>query len=320
LLTRRILTGAVLLVASALPAAADENGSSIWIPGQFASFAAVPSDPGFSLETVFYVGNATASEGTSFPRGGRLLSGTNDNQWYVYTSPTWTFEDPVLNGQLAVSVTFSLGGDDVFVRNVFTGPEGRSRATAGADSVTGISDLYPFVSLKWHVGPHNVMAYTMGSVPTGAYDPNRLAGVGAGHWAIDWGLAYTFLSRGGFEVSLTGGTTYNFLNPTTQYQSGLDGHLDLGTSYALSPSAYVGAVGYFFDQLSPDTGGPPSLGGFYSRVAGAGPQAGWSFAAGPVAVDVNLRGYKEFAAQNRPQGWTAWLTVSLSAPSRKAHP
>ncbi|MBV8192440.1 MAG: transporter [Alphaproteobacteria bacterium] len=316
---RRIPTGAVLLVASAMPATADEGGSSIWIPGQYASFAAVPGDPGFSLETVFFVGNGSASQGTTFPRGGRLLSGTSDNQWYAYTTPTWTFEDPVLAGQLAVGVTFSLGGDDVFVSNVFTSRDGRARGTSGADSVTGVSDLYPSASLKWTVGRHNVMAYLMGSVPTGAYDPNRLAGVGAGHWAIDWGTAYTFLS-GKYEFSLTAGTTYNFVNPSTQYQSGMDGHLDFGTSYALTPSAYVGAVGYFFDQLSPDTGGPLELGGFYSRVAGAGPQVGWSFAAGPVALDVNLRGYKEFASQNRPEGWNAWLTVSLSPAKRKGQP
>ena len=157
-----------------------------------------------------------------------------------------------------------------------------------------------------------------GSAPVGAYDPNRLAGVGLGHWALDAGMGYTFLSPGGFEFSLTAGMTYNFVNPSTQYQSGMDGHIDLGTSYALSEQVYVGAVGYLYNQLSPDTGGPALLGDFRSRVAGAGPQAGWSFTAGPVAVDVNLRGYKEFAAQNRPEGWNAWLTVSLSAAKREA--
>jgi hypothetical protein len=86
----------------------------------------------------------------------------------------------------------------------------------------------------------------------------------------------------------------------------------------LSDSVYVGAVGYLYTQLSPDTGGPALLGDFRSRVAGAGPQAGWSFTAGPIAVDVNLRGYKEFAAQNRPEGWNVWLTVSLSAAKRGA--
>ena len=35
-------------------------------------------------------------------------------------------------------------------------------------------------------------------------------------------------------------------------------------------------------------------------------------------MDLNLRGYKEFAAQNRPEGWNAYLTLSLSAVMRNA--
>jgi hypothetical protein len=50
-------------------------------------------------------------------------------------------------------------------------------------------------------------------------------------------------------------------------------------------------------------------------VAGAGSQAGWRFVVGKVAVDVNLRGYSEFAAQNRAQGVNSLLTVSFS-PAR----
>jgi hypothetical protein len=36
-----------------------------------------------------------------------------------------------------------------------------------------------------------------------------------------------------------------------------------------------------------------------------------------MAFDVNLRGYKEFAGQNRPEGWNAYLTLSIGAAPRK---
>ena len=74
-------------------------------------------------------------------------------------------------------------------------------------------------------------------------------------------------------------------------------------------------MGYLYNQLTDDIGAPPDHGGYRSRVAGAGPQAGWRFLLGRVAVDVNLRGYAEFAAQNRAQGVNSWLTVSFS-PAR----
>jgi hypothetical protein len=309
---------ASLLVLQAGAALADEGGASAWLPGQFASFAAVPGDPGFSVETIFYVRKASASAGTSFSRGGSLLAGIDVAEQYIYLTPSYAFREPVLHGQLSIGVTFSAGRNDTSVWGTLTGPLGGAFSASRSDTATGISDLYPIASLKWQVGNHNFMAYTMASAPVGTYDPNRLAGVGLGHWALDAGLGYTFLSPGGFEFSVTAGMTYNFVNPTTQYQSGMDGHVDLGMSYALSESVYVGAVGYLYNQISPDTGGPALLGGFQSRVAGAGPQAGWSFAVGSVAVDLNVRGYKEFAAQNRPEGWNVWLTVSLSAAKRAA--
>jgi hypothetical protein len=37
-----------------------------------------------------------------------------------------------------------------------------------------------------------------------------------------------------------------------------------------------------------------------------------------LAFDVNLRGYKEFAARNRPEGWNAYLTLSIGAAPRKS--
>lgn len=312
---RRPLAVAALALAGP-PALADEGGASVWLPGQFASFAAVPGDPGLSLEAIFYTRRAGAVAGTDFSRGGGLMAGLNVSEQYLYLTPTYTFERPVLGGQLALGVTFSVGRSDSGVWAVLTGPGGNSISGAASDSATGISDTYPIGSLKWQRGDHNLMAYVMGSVPTGPYDPNRLAGVGIGHWAVDWGLGYTYMPASGFEISVTAGLTYNFVNPQTGYQSGMDGHIDLGTSWSFNDSLYAGAVAYLYNQVSPDTGGSARLGGFQSRVAGAGPQVGWSFAAGGMAVDVNLRGYREFAAQNRPEGWNAYLTLSFSAAKK----
>ena len=308
-----------ILVAVLHPgwALADEGGASVWLPGQFASFAAVPGDPGFSVESIIYTRNASALAGTSFSRGSGLLAGLSVNEQYVYLTPTYTFATPVLNGQMALGVTFSAGQSGASVWGVLAGPGGRSLSTSSSDSASGISDLYPMGSLKWQLGDHNAMVYVMGSVPTGSYDPNRLAGVGLGHWAIDWGLGYTFLAPTGFEFSVTAGLTYNFINPQTGYQSGMDAHVDLGVSYSFSETLYAGAVAYIYNQLSPDTGGSARLGDFRSSVAGAGPQIGWSFTGAGMAFDVNLRGYKEFAAHNRPEGWNAYLTLSIGALPRK---
>jgi hypothetical protein len=125
-------------------------------------------------------------------------------------------------------------------------------------------------------------------------------------------MGYSYMPASGFEFSVTAGLTYNFVNPTTRYQSGMDGHIDVGVSYSLSDSFYVGAAGYLFNQVSPDTGLGAREDGFRSRVMGVGPQVGWTFQIGGIATDLSVRGYKEFAAQNRPEGWNAYVVLSLS--------
>src|SRR5690349_4263704 len=90
-------------------------------------------------------------------------------------------------------------------------------------------------------------------------------------WQVwDWAIGRStgaYMPASPFEFSATAGMTYNFINPTTLYQSGMDAHVDVGTSWSFSDAFYVGAVGYLFNQVSPDTGGSALLGGFRSRVA-----------------------------------------------------
>lgn len=310
------LAVALSAIVGASGAVADEGGSSVWLPGQFASFASVPGDPGFSLEALFYFRKASATAGTRFSRGGGLLLGYDTTEQYLYLTPGYTFADPVLHGQLWLGVTFSAGRADTSVWGVLTGPRGNSLSAGGNDTAAGVSDLYPMATLKWQNGSHNAMAYLMASVPVGTYDPNRWAGVGLGHWAIDWGMGYTYMPASPFEFSITAGLTHNFINPTTGYQSGMDAHVDVGTSWSFSDTFYVGAVGYFFSQISPDVGASARLGGFQSRVAGVGPQLGWTLQLGRVAADFNVRGYKEFAAENRAEGWNVYVTMSLSRNRR----
>ena len=56
--------------------------------------------------------------------------------------------------------------------------------------------------------------------------------------------------------------TYNFENPHTHYQNGLDFHLDTGASYFLTQQLNVGAVAYFFQQVTSDRGLGATLGPF----------------------------------------------------------
>ena len=119
-----------------------------------------------------------------------------------------------------------------------------------------------------------------------------------------------------FEWSAIVGFTYNFINPYTQYRSGVDVHLDWAISPVLTERLHIGAVGYVYDQLTGDSGAPPALGGFRSRVAGVGPQIGFFLPVANRDGYLNLRGYYEFNARNRLEGWTAYVTFSVEAAER----
>jgi hypothetical protein len=222
----------------------------------------------------------------------------------------------MLGGQLAIGIAGLFSRADTSISGTLTAQLGSIAATRMgtiSDSLTSVGDLSPFMTLKWRDGVHNWMTYITGGIPVGAYDPGRLSNIGLGHGAIDGGGGYTYFnSVTGHEFSGVAGFTYNFKNQDTQYQSGIDFHFDWGASQYLSKQFFVGLVGYVYQQVTPDSGQHPILGSFESRVIGIGPQIGYIFPIGKLQGYLNLRGYDEFAAANRPSGWNAFLTFEIS--------
>jgi hypothetical protein len=140
-----------------------------------------------------------------------------------------------------------------------------------------------------------------------------------------WGVGYTYFNpQTGHELSAVTGFTYNFENPDTNYRNGIDWHLDWGASQFLSKQLFIGAVGYFYQQISADSGQAPFLGSNESRVVGVGPQIGYLFPIGDKQGYLNLKGYYEFDGYRRPDGWNIWLTFAISpaagAPSPRSTP
>ncbi len=89
--------------------------------------------------------------------------------------------------------------------------------------MTSLGDLIPQATLKWNQGVNNYMIYGSGDIPVGDYGSDRLANIGLGHAAVDGGAGYTYLNPANrLEFSAVAGVTYNFINPSTQYQNGID--------------------------------------------------------------------------------------------------
>jgi len=330
---RTLELAAAAALTGAHPAAADENGVSFWVPGTFGSLAAVPLPAGWSLTTSILHQTLHADGATAFSRqvgvgpytatlNANVSASLDEHAELFLGGPSYTFEQPVLGGQLTLRATLVYGYSRVDSSAQVSGTVGPfpffAAATYG-DSVTDFGDFYPMAALRWNSGNHNFLAYTMSDVPVGSYDANRLSNLGIGHTVLDGGAGYTYLNtENGREFSAVAGVTYNFANPTTNYQNGADLHLDWGASQFLSEHVHVGLVGYVYQQVGDDSGALPIQGGFRSGIAAVGPQAGYILELGGRQAYVNLKAYREFAAVNRSDGWNAWLTFTIALNPKRA--
>jgi hypothetical protein len=325
-----VLLGALLTAPTG--AVADEGGVSFWIPGFFGSLAAAPQQPGFSLTSIDYYDSVKAGGNVALAREfeiGRFNTKVNFNA-NINASldahidlgiliPSYTFEQRFLGGQASVLLVTGVGRVDTTLQGQIAGtlgPFGFSKSGSITDNSTGPIDLIPMFTLRWNQGVNNFMTYVTGDLPVGLYDPTSLSNLGIGHYALDGGVGYTYLDqKTGHEFSAVAGLTHNYINPYTNYLNGTDFHLDWGASQFLTKQLFIGPVGYVYNQLTGDSGSGDRVGPFESRVVGIGPQIGYIFPLGNYQGYLNLKGYGEFDAHDRPSGYNAWLTFSISPPA-----
>ena len=306
-------TGALVEFAP-ISARADNGGLSFWLPGIFGSLAAAPAVPGWSTATIYLHLQQSAGANKEFVQRGSVVAGLNARADVLVQGFTYTFGTPFLGGQAAVSILGAPGNVDVGIDATLTGPRGNTISGHAGDNRWTATDLFYQGTLKWNQGVHNEMVYVTGNLPTGTYDSTRLANLSFGFVAVDAGAGYTYLDpKTGHEFSIVGGFTYSFENTSLQYQNGIDFHVDWAASQFVSKNVLAGLGGYYFQQLTGDSGAGARLGEFKGRVLGIGPQIGFIF---PVTEGyqgyLNLRGFKDFAAENRPEGWTTWVTFAVS--------
>lgn len=89
----------------------------------------------------------------------------------------------------------------------------------------------------------------------------------------------------------------------------------------MSKDWQVGVVGYVYKQLSCDSGAGDRVGCFESQVLGVGPQVGHIIPLGTThQAYLNLKAYREFAAEHRPAGWNTWFTLAISPVAASPEP
>jgi len=261
-----ILLAGSLAVAARSNARADEGGVAFWLSGSYSSFAAVPQQAGWYMPTQLYYYNGSASGTKSFQRGDALEVGVSSQAALVFFTPTWVPDEKWFGGHPSCSLTFGGGSNSTSTDLSLSTLRPGTLTANRSDSDSGGADLYPQAQIAWTSGNDNWMAYITGDLPVGSYSSTRMSNIGLGHTALDIGGAYTYSNNtSGFEASATLGFTYNGMNTSTNYQSGVDSHLDWEVSQFLSQNWELGVVGYVYYQLSGDSGSGDHVGSFKSR-------------------------------------------------------
>ena len=288
---------------------ADEGGVPFWMSGQYASMAAVPSQPGWSLVLMPYVYSGSADKSKNFQHGQSVNTGLSARESIFLFQLGYSAEEKILGGQPYVGIGWGPGSNTT---TAFASVSSMNTEFNKANSVTGSTDIYPLASLAWNKGNNNFMTYLTGDIPVGTYSATSLSSIGIGHAAMDAGGGYTYLNNTtGLEFSSVVGATYNWINNQTNYKNGIDSHLDWSVSQFLSQNWQVGIAGYVYYQLTADSGSGDRVGAFKSQVAAIGPQIGYLFNIGKKQAYINLRAYKEFWAQNRVEGYAMISTISI---------
>src|SRR6516225_6696496 len=228
-----LASAAVVLAISAaifsIPksAFADEDGTSFWIPGLFGSLAAAPQQPGWSLTSILYNTNVSASGNAAVAReitigrfNPKINISVNANVHANFTlglvAPTYVFATPFLGGQASATLLFGYGNNDTSLNASATASTDRlpfsiTRSVALSQDTAGFTDLIPLFEDRWNAGVNNYMVYITGDIPVGLYSTSNLANIGLGHGAIDGGVGYTYFNgKTGHEFSAVLGFTGNF--------------------------------------------------------------------------------------------------------------
>ncbi len=304
------LTAFVLALFLMRPAAnAAESGTGFYLLGSKGPLAGIVAPPGLYLANDTYIYAGSVGAGRNLPIGGRVEAGIDATAYIDLTTGLWVLPQSIMGGNLALSATIPWGGQDI---DASASVVGAGVGASAHDNVFTVGDPVLGAALGWHAGNWHWTTGLMVNVPVGDYQKGEIANIAFHHWGADLNGALTWLNPAlGWDVSTAVGVTFNAENPTTDYRTGTEFHLEGAVTKMLSPSFSLGPVGYYYQQISGDSGAGARLGDFRGRVAALGGTAAYSFQLGNTPVSTRLKVYREFAVENRLEGTAGYLSLSF---------
>jgi hypothetical protein len=297
-----------LLLGAPTSSRASEGGYSNYVPGFYGDIAlAVAPEDGLALRNDVYFYSAKTDRSI---RSGAVELDVEIDLTFDYLT---LFHKPgieVFGAEYAYGATLVLGNVDLEA-SLAAGPLSASiqddRTSYGDLTLTpGI--LYWDNGDKWHFSQSFYVV-----VPVGDYDVDEAVNTGLNYWTFETDFAATYLSpETGQDYSVVIGYGYNTKNDDTDYKSGDEVHLDFAFNQFLSEEWAIGLHGFYYKQISGDSGDGALLGDFKAEAAGIGPALMWV----PKRLGGNtafiLKWFNEFDAENRMEGDHVFASFAIS--------
>jgi hypothetical protein len=313
-LTLGVLVALTILVP--LSAYTEEGGSGHYLPGGAASFVdALPGKTGLAIANYFTYYDASATLSRQLPIGGLITAGLDatvysDTILALYQTPL-----KLLGGYYAVGVAIPYIW--MKAKGQVTGPLGNTITVR--DKANGIGDiaLYPFM-LGW-TGLNGDLKYDVRLgiyAPTGDYDKGKLANLGKNYWTFEPALSLSYISsKIGLELSAFAGMDFNTENDKTDYRSGTQFHLDFTVAEHLplfGGIVGVGANGFYYQQITGDSGSGAKLGDFKGMTLGIGPVL--SYGTKLLGKDIvgEVKWLPEMDVEKRLKGNYIWFKLGMA--------
>jgi len=183
------------------------------------------------------------------------------------------------------------------------------RAGSFDSSTFGIGDFFAEATLSWHVQQFDFSFGTGVWMPTGDSAAPPTTRTGLGYWTpmLTAGATWYIDQQKTWAVSALNRYEFNTEQRDTHVTPGQAYTLEWGVSKTLAKVIDVGAVGYYQQKVTGDSG-PALFTMPRDRVAAVGPEISVAFP--KQALFVSFRYLYEFTAENRAQGHTFALTLT----------
>jgi len=307
-ISRSAATMLCVLVFASPVAIAGEGGTSHIMPGANATLMDLPPmSPGGFFKPMYinYRGDASAT----IPTAAGVVANLNADANTLVLGGGYGLEQTILGG-----AHYSIAA---FLPYTWLSISGNSGALGGVriqNSVSGIGDLTVVpVMLAWKSDDWQYDFLMPVYAPTGSYEVGRLGNTGLNYWTFDpiVGVAYSN-PKSGFTAAIHAGYAMNTENNATSYKSGDYLHVDAAVQQIFplgSGFANAGVEGWYFQQVTCDSGSGATLGCFKGRTAGIGPVLGYIQPIGTEKLLFELKWLPELETKNRLNGDYIWLKM-----------